>query len=380
MREGRPVKLSIFNAPWRANWLAPASSDTKRALALLRLLQAAEPAPLDPSEAPDDAHALCLYHATNANTVLVRTLRCLALTCRAWAAWIRHFLRSGQAEHFWSRVHVGMLPSMLHPEFASKARLLLWLKQAVPIQPPTGVHAQQYVPDWSGYDFGSSYHHYVSPSARHVRLEVLRTHPWVRGRTWLHMSHLAQIFAHLCNMSPHAPEGHPAGVGARGVDWDGWMRLEFDPYLSDADDGLAPREKDNASGHLLLHCVLYSIQDYIEYSGGELPDWQRTLDWLMRTFEVPRPQHTSFDNWRVSRRANVGFTELLRTYAPLFPTLEDAIRASDDVPSDDDPDDPDIDHIDPDTLVRGERIRLTWPEDDHQAYSRHPLIRGGPYE
>ena len=213
-------------------------------------------------------------------------LRSLALVHPACARWVQALLRSQAMEPVFQRLYAKIFrPSaILHPGLLQpRAELLALLDQTLS---PRGL---------------VSYEH-------------------------LHMQHLAEVWAHFCN------------IQSTGCQWTGWMRLAFNPCL--APDGSWPGS--GIDGHPWTHqSVVATIEDYLQHhiiSAGTgtnldlLRSFSCTQHWL--TLRMPTTTRVSpFGPLALFGEPNLDPTQklrrLLHKYAALFPQLSDEAAAVD---------------------------------------------------
>ena len=138
-----------------------------------------------------------LERSIDALHVHPRQLLSYALTCCAWAAFIRAWIVSAQARPFWQRLCVATLPEgvVMHPELCTKELLLEW------VQLRPAVATRQH---WYQISLGVAQDATTAEALSELELAVL----------------LAQLFALWCNVGM---EASPCFVG--------WMRLYFKPWL-----------------------------------------------------------------------------------------------------------------------------------------------------
>ena len=241
-----------------------------------------------------------LERSIDATHVHPRQLLSYALTCQAWAAFVRAWLVSAQARPFWQRVCVATLPEgvVMHPELCTKELLLEWVR----LRPAVGTRQHWYV-----LGMGLASDGLTEDSMSELELAVL----------------LAQLFVLWWNVG--IDEDSPCFVG--------WMRLYFEPWLDGPTHATeaTPGEWENPdrTPMSLLANVCDCIQDFRNCPGVTLPglveeQLLRTLRALIARFHIQKPRNTG--QWRftpMSSAQNGSFYELLRRYAPLFPQGSD---------------------------------------------------------
>jgi len=300
----RPVEFTWLQEP--EAWMPDAYDEGTRGQTALKSLRRIvykreSPAPLPSDETTSGPAALYLQHALCPARVSPATIRTIALTCKSWNRFAKFTLQSADFDAFWKRVLWGMAPrSMLHPECASKERLRGWLR---------------------GVD----------------------------EREWLHVERLAALLCHFCNI--HPPKRLATdGQAAAAVDFEGWVRLHFDPFVADGGENISEVEQEREARrrrgevdwdgeHImttLASRVCYSIQDFVEWSfmlsgsacGSSTP---RTLRWLLGRLHMrfPTSGGTGRNQWPCSEADNTALVRLLKLYAPMLPQRADSDAALD---------------------------------------------------
>ena len=239
-----------------------------------------------------------LERSIDAARVHPRQLLSCALTCQAWAAFVRAWLVSAQARPFWQRVGVATLPGVvMHPELCTKELLLEWVR----LRPAVGTRQHWYV-----LGMGLASDGLTEDSMSELELAVL----------------LAQLFVLWWNVG--ISEDSPCFVG--------WMRLYFDPWLDGPTHATeaTPGEWENhdRTPMSLLANVCDCIQDFRGCPGVRLPGRMeeqllRTLRALIARFHCQAPSHVQWRFMPMSSAQNGSFYEFLRRYAPLFPQGSD---------------------------------------------------------
>jgi len=202
-------------------------------------------------------------------------LRSLALVHPACARWVRALLQSQAMEPVFQRLYAKIFrPSaILHPGLLPpRAELLALLEQALS---PRGL---------------VSYEH-------------------------LHMQHLAEMWAHFCN------------IRSMGCQWTGWMRLAFNACL--APDGSWPGRSGVDEEQWTHQSVICTIDDYLSYRSittGPNADFEASFSctrrWLTLGMTTTRFGEPNLDPTQKLRH-------LLRKYAALFPQLSNEAAAED---------------------------------------------------
>ena len=240
-----------------------------------------------------------LEHSIDAARVHPRQLLSYALTCQAWAAFLRTWLVSAQARPFWQRVCVATLPEgvVMHPELCTKELLLEWVR----LRPAVGTRQHWYV-----LGMGLASDGLTEDSMSELELAVL----------------LAQLFVLWWNVGTDGDS--PCFVG--------WMRLYFEPWLDGPTHATeaTPGEWENPdrTPMSLLANVCDCIQDFRGCPGVNLPGLMeeqllRTLRALIARFHCQAPSHVQWRFMPMSSAQNGSFYEFLRRYAPLFPQGSD---------------------------------------------------------
>jgi hypothetical protein len=246
-----------------------------------------------------------LERAIDARRIHPRSLLSYALTCRAWAAFVRAWLVSAHARPFWQRFCVATLPEgvVLHPELCTKELLLEWVR----LRPAVGTRQHWYLRGMGLASMPGVVGSDALPEGSMSELELAVL--------------LGQLFVLWWNV---------------GVDHDspcfvGWMRLYFRPWL----DGpthvteAAPGEWSNAdrTPRSLLASICDCIQDFrglMQPPAHMDEQLLRTLRALVTRFHLDqKPRDVQWRYMTMSSAQNSSFYELLRRYAPLFPQGSD---------------------------------------------------------